>query len=343
MPETLLIGTYPAAGFGTPAGAGEGLWRLTLDLATGELSDPRQVATTPAPSFACRGAGGDTVYSVSETTGGTVSGWRLLDGAAEPLGTCSTAGADPCHVRHLPEIGSLVVTNYASGSVAVVPVADDGALRSAEPAQVFALTGSGPDRDRQEGSHAHQSLPSPDGRWLLVTDLGGDTVWRFAVDRASRRLVLDGAAATLPPGTGPRHAAFSADGSVLAVLGELDGRLHALRWDPAAGSALPGHAVAACPGAASALAHVERAGDRLLVGCRGADAVTGFTLAPDGSACHDATYPLPGRNPRHHRVVGDWLVVALQQSHRVVALDRDGTTRGSAPIPSPACILPAQG
>ena len=37
------------------------------------------------------------------------------------------------------------------------------------------------------------------------------------------------------------------------------------------------------------------------------------------------------------------LVVALQQSHRVVALDRDGTTRGSAPIPSPACILPAQG
>ena len=143
MPETLLIGTYPAAGFGTPAGAGEGLWRLTLDLATGELSDPRQVA--------------------------------------------------------------------------------------------------------------------------------------------------------------------------------------------------------ACPGAASALAHVERAGDRLLVGCRGADAVTGFTLAPDGSACHDATYPLPGRNPRHHRVVGDWLVVALQQSHRVVALDRDGTTRGSAPIPSPACIRPAQG
>ncbi len=338
MPE-LLIGTYPAAGFGTPAGVGEGIWRVTLNPATGELSDPRQAAVTPAPSFLCRGPRDDVVYSVSETAEGGVSAWRLSDSAAVPLGTCSTAGADPCHVHYLSAIDSLVVTNYTGGSLAVVPVADDGSLPSAEPTQVFALTGSGPDPDRQEAPHAHQSLLSPDARWLLVNDLGSDTIWRFAVDPASRSLIPDDAAATLPPGTGPRHAAFSADGTVLAVLGELDGRLHALRWDAAEGTASPGQVVEACPGATAALAHIERADDRLFVGCRGADVVTRFLL-DDGTPHHEATLPLPGGNPRHHRVVGDWLVVALQGSHEVVALGSDGARRGGASIPSPACILP---
>jgi 6-phosphogluconolactonase (cycloisomerase 2 family) len=339
LPE-LLIGTYPAAGFGTPAGVGEGIWRVTLDEAAGELRDPRQVAVTPAPSFLCRGPREDVVYSVSEVADGSVSAWRWVAGALKPWGTCATAGADPCHVRYLPAIGSLVVANYTGGSVAVVPVADDGSLPSPIPAAVFALAGSGPDAERQEGPHAHQSLPSPDGRWLLVNNLGSDTVWRFAVDEASRSLRPDGAAATLPPGTGPRHAAFSEDGAVLAVLGELDGRLHVLRWDAATGTARPGHVVDACPGATAALAHVERAADRLFVGCRGADIVTEFVLGADGTVLFAAAHPLPGANPRHHRVVGDRLVVALQQSHEVVVLGHDGTPRSRAPIPSPACILP---
>ena len=99
----------------------------TLNPATGELSDPRQAAVTPAPSFLCRGPRDDVVYSVSETAEGGVSAWRLSDSAAVPLGTCSTAGADPCHVHALSAIDSLVVTNYTGGSLAVVPVAGVGA------------------------------------------------------------------------------------------------------------------------------------------------------------------------------------------------------------------------
>ena len=47
----LWIGTFPAAGIGTPAGLGEGVWCVDLDGTTGALGEPRLVATTPAPTF----------------------------------------------------------------------------------------------------------------------------------------------------------------------------------------------------------------------------------------------------------------------------------------------------
>src|SRR5689334_9729446 len=47
----LWIGTFPAAGQGTIEGVGEGIWRVDLDVRTGELSGLSQEAVTPAPSF----------------------------------------------------------------------------------------------------------------------------------------------------------------------------------------------------------------------------------------------------------------------------------------------------
>ena len=68
----------------------------------------------------------------------------------------------------------LVVANYGSGNVAVLPLAEDGA--PGERTDLLDLVGSGPDRDRQAGPHAHMVRPDR-GEWL-VADLGSDRVWR---------------------------------------------------------------------------------------------------------------------------------------------------------------------
>ena len=66
----LWIGTYPSAGFGTPTGRGEGVWRVELDPLDGMLGIPHPVVTTPAPSFVVTHPDGRSVYAVDESAPG---------------------------------------------------------------------------------------------------------------------------------------------------------------------------------------------------------------------------------------------------------------------------------
>ena len=68
------------------------------------------------------------------------------------------------------------------------------------------FTGTGPNADRQEGSHLHQVAPHPTYDELFVPDLGADKVRRL-VRGSSGRWVEEGAV-DFKPGSGPRHVAF---------------------------------------------------------------------------------------------------------------------------------------
>ncbi len=95
---------------------------------------------------------------------------------------------------------------YSSGTFAAVPL-------SAEPPHILAgesvivpFTGTGPDKDRQEGSHLHQVVPHPRLQEVLVPDLGADKTRRLVRD-ADGQWVEKGAIA-YKAGAGPRHIAF---------------------------------------------------------------------------------------------------------------------------------------
>ncbi|QCB95449.1 lactonase family protein [Cellulomonas shaoxiangyii] len=342
----MWVGTYPRAGIGTEPGRGEGVWVVDLDPATGTLNRPRPAVETPAPSFVVAHPSGRVVYAVAEDDPGTVTAFAVDDeGALSAVATVPVGGAHPCHLLLVED--ALYVACYSDGVLAVLPLTPDGAfapevLAAPGPARTFTRAGSGPVTDRQEGSHAHFVALTPDARHVLVSDLGTDELRRYA-RAADGTLTDDGVAATLPPGTGPRHVAFAPDARHLYVVGELDAAVHVLAWDAASAT---GHPVAAAPavdaahagGAAPSPSHVLLEGDRLLLGVRGADVVTTYPVAADGSLGAGTSSPLGGRTPRHLDVVADWTVVALQDSHAVVVLDHDGTEVGRAPIPSPACI-----
>lgn len=339
--RTLWVGTYPVAGQAAATGQGEGIWRIWLDLTTGALSDARQAVVTPAPSFLAWSPDGRTLYAVNEELDGGLSAWRRTAGSLEPAGHATTLGMHPCHLHVHAGSSTVVVTNYSSGSVAVVRLDAGGVPVGAAP-QLLPFEGSGPVADRQKSSHPHYVVAVPDGPHLLVSDLGADCVRRLRPDPRSGLVEDDGVAVRLPAGAGPRHAVFSADGHWLYVVGELDGRVHTIAWDSAAGT---GEVVASHPaeparGGPAHLAHVASAGGRLWIGARGFDRILTHTLGDDGQPRYTGGLDLPGRWPRHHAVVGDWLIVAQQDGGGVVALDRDGVVRGTADVPSPACVLP---
>ncbi|WP_258724297.1 lactonase family protein [Cellulomonas sp. NS3] len=393
----LWVGTYPAAGAGTPAGLGEGVWRVTLDLATGGLVDARQVVATPAPSFVAAHPSGRVLYAVGERSEGTVtafavggggsddgSGPRSVDDEAagghpshggtsdgghtsgsagpgwlDPVATVASGGADPCHLLLSPDARTLYVANYSSGTLAVLPLDADGAfapevLASGAPAQVLGHEGSGPDASRQESPHAHFVALAPGAAHVLVCDLGTDELRRYRVE-ADGRLAEDGVAATFPPGTGPRHLVFSADGRLAYVVGELDVTVHVLAWDAATATGepvqvLPAGGTAAPVDEATGVAprvlpsHVTLDGDRLLVGVRAAGVLAELAVGADGLLTHVRDLPLgAGGWPRHHAVVDGWAVVAEQVGGALTTFGPGAEAPSDVlPLPAPACVVPVR-
>lgn len=344
----LWIGTYPSAGAGTPAGTGEGIWRVGLETDSGRLGEPVLVATAPAPSFLAVDRAAGLLLAVGEDDAGTVSAFRTgtADGrpALTPAGTATSGGAHPCHLLLDPAGRVAYVANYTSGTLAVLERGPDGLLGD-EPVQLFGHAGSGPDADRQEGPHAHFVALAPGGSHVLVTDLGTDEIRRYRRDPETGRLTEDGIAATLRPGAGPRHLVFSADGRVAYVACELDVTVAVLAWDAARATGrvvqhVPAAEDGSRPGERPLPSHIDRLGDRLLVATRGADVLATFAPAPDGTLAPAGQVRLPGAWPRHFAVVEGWTVVADQEGGSLTVV-RDGDVVSRVALPAPACVVPA--
>lgn len=344
----LWIGTYPSAGAGTPAGLGEGVWRVRLDPETGALSDPALVVETPAPSFLAVDRQAGLLLAVGEDAAGTVSAFRV--GAADgrptltPAGTASSGGADPCHVLLDPSGAVAYVANYSSGTLAVLG-RTPGGLAGDGPLQVLGHTGSGPVADRQEGPHAHFAALAPGGTHVLVCDLGTDEIRRYRRDPETGLLAEDGIAATLRPGSGPRHLVFSADGRIAYVVCELDVTVAVLAWDVEHASGrvvqhVPAAEDGSGPGRRALPSHIARVGDRVLVATRGTDVLATFGASTDGTLAPAGQVALPGAWPRHFAVVDGCTVVADQLGDSLTVL-RDGAVVSRVALPAPACVVPA--
>ncbi|MGJ6981147.1 lactonase family protein [Aestuariimicrobium soli] len=218
--STLLVGCFTDD-------SGEG--GLHLFEAQGSSLSPVAVATLASPSWLV--ADGDRVVAightaVSDVTRVTVSDEGITLGAAR-----ATAGAIGCHGEISPDRSAIAVAHYESGSVAVVPLSDESSGGWGD-ATVVRFTGhAGVDPDRQDASHAHQTVWLDDEH-LLVCDLGADAVriirWRDG------HLKQVGAIVTTP-GFGPRHLVLrrieTGQGlqTQIAVAGELDGSVVCFR------------------------------------------------------------------------------------------------------------------
>ncbi len=338
--ELVFVGGYT----GDKGGQGEGIALLRRDPATGTLTVAGVAARTPSPSFLVQHPSRPVLYAVNELSdAGTVSAFAVdPDGALTPLAVRETGGTDPAHLAVTADGRHLLVANYSSGSVAVLPLDADGA--PGERSDLLHLTGSGPVADRQEGSHAHMVVPVRDE--VLIADLGADRVWRTRLDPSAGRLTMLSPALVARPGTGPRHLRFSPDGALLLV-GELSGTLS---WHRAgAGGALEpaGELVTTTwdvkENYPSELL-VRADGRFVYVASRGPNTVA--TFAWDGEqATPVAETATGGVWPRHMILAGDHLYVTNQQSHSVTTFRIDAETgvpeqQGDPTAqPSPTCLL----
>jgi 6-phosphogluconolactonase len=110
------------------------------------------------------------------------------------------------------------------------PIHGDGSL--GEAASFIQHMGSGPDKSRQAGPHAHCTTVSPDNRFALVNDLGLDEILIYKMDPAKALLTPnDPPFGKVPPGAGPRHLAFAPNGKFAYVVNEMGQSTTAFSWE----------------------------------------------------------------------------------------------------------------
>jgi len=134
------------------------------------LVNPAFLAVHPNRSF---------LYAVSDigsdnANEGWVTSFRVdvETGLLTVLNRASSGGGGGCHLA-LDKTGrTLLVANYFSGSIAAIPVQDDGRL--GEPISLIRHYGSSVNRARQPSPHPHAVVISPDDQFILVPDLGLD-------------------------------------------------------------------------------------------------------------------------------------------------------------------------
>jgi 6-phosphogluconolactonase len=359
----VLVGTY------TNKTQSKGIYAFSYDAETGKLTPKGVAAETPDPSFVAIQPSGQYAYAVNETgEQSTVSAFRLdaQSGKLTLLNQLPALGRDPCYVTFDRTGKFVLVANYTSGTVAVFPILADGKL-GAHTALLSDLGTLGPNKERQEGPHAHWIAVSANNRSVYVADLGLDRVLVYKFDAAQGTLTRAEAnssatgatsakpqdlfSAILSPGTGPRHVAFSHDGNFMYVLGEMSSTVTVFAGDGHQ-TYRPQQTISTLPAGFSgrndsAEIALHPNGKWLYASNRGNDTIAVFAVdSGQGTLRLLETVPTGGQEPRHFAIdpAGNYLLAENQHSDTIVTFRIDAqsgrltATGNVAEVPSPVCL-----
>jgi 6-phosphogluconolactonase len=362
----VFVGTY------TTKTESKGIYAYEFDADTGKLMPKGVAAETQDPSWVAVHPSGKFLYAVNEAGKNSAVSAFAIDaksGKLTLLNQLPALGEDPCYLSFDKTGKYVLVANYSSGNVVVFPLGADGKLGAAT-ANVRDEGKFGPNKERQNGAHAHW-IETPNGNGMVfVADLGLDQVLIYPFEPKTGSLASDkvatstrsstaspGWSVTLSPGTGPRHVAFSRGrlfyGRFLYVLGELRSSVTVFK---SRGSDVDNfHSVqeistlpkgfAGRNDAAEIAIHPN--GKNLYASNRGRDSITVFAInRKNGRLKLVSDVPTGGKEPRHFAIdpSGKYLLAENQLSNNIVVFKIDAATGGLAPtgqvveVPSPVDI-----
>ncbi len=314
------VGTYTTAVDG-PAN-GEGIYLFETDSLTGELRNRRLVAKTPSPSWLAFHPSRKFLYAVNEVDdyggkSGSVTGFAIdaATGDLRALNTVSSEGATPAHMS-LDSTGKFAfVANYGGGTIAVLPIREDGSLGGAvdvhrdlgslgsihaehAPQGSFAISG-------HEAPHAHMITADPRNKFVLATDLGQDRIYIYRFDLGTGKLTpSDTPYVELPSGDGPRHFAFHPNGHWLYSIQEESSTISSFAYDPATGGLAARQTISTLPPGFAGTNFcseilVSREGKFVYGANRLHDSIAVFSISANGELTRVGQTSTMGDYPRH--------------------------------------------
>jgi len=355
-PLLAYIGTYTGNG-------SQGIYSATFDPVSGKLGVPVLASKTQDPTFLALHPNHRFLYAVNEVStfenkkSGAVSAFVIEpDGKLRPLNQEPSGGAGPCHLALDRTAKCVLVANYSSGSVAVLPLESDGRLDP--PCVSIQHQGSSVNPERQAGPHAHFITTDPKNRFALACDLGLDQVLVYKLTigdlpGAGTLVPNDPPSAAVKPGSGPRHLAFHPNGRFVFLVNELGWTLTSFAYDARRGILKELQSLSTVPETftgpnLSAEVQVHPLGKFVYASNRGHDSIAIFGVNPEnGRLTFIDRSPCGGRTPRHFALTpdGNWLLAENQDSNNIAVFHIDSRTGRLTPtgqsveIGSPVCLL----
>ena len=359
----VYVGTYTQTiRFGTGQifeGKGEGIHIYKIDPATGSWQPYDIAEGVLNPSYLAFHPRRNLLYAVNELkeyrgeATGTLSVFALDpdSGRLAFINRVATHGTDPCHVT-VDQTGSYaLVANFASGSVAVLPIRDDGGLE--EASDVHQHAGSSLDPVRQSGPHAHSVTLDASNRFAYVPDLGLDRLMIYRFDAARGRLTAhEQPWLETRPGAGPRHFVFHPAGSHAYLINELDSTIVSLAYDRERGTVTAVQTVPALPqnfkgSSTCADIQIHPSGKFLYGSNRGHDSIAIYRInVGSGELTLVGHRSSGGKTPRNFTIdpAGTFLFAANQDTDNVAHFQIDRTSGRLRPsgqvtaVPTPVCL-----
>lgn len=353
---TVYVGTYTGP-------KSKGIYSFRFDPATGKSTAPQVAAETDNPSFLALDPHHRFLYAVNEleqykaARSGAVSVFAIdpANGKLSFKQAVSSLGMDPAYIAVDRSGHNVLVANYTSGNVIVLPIKKDGTL--GKPTAIDQHKGSSANPDRQAGPHAHSIQLTNDNRFAMSADLGTDKVIIDRFDPARGTLTPNNPPfATVKPGSGPRHLAFSNDSKFVYDLNEMGTDVTVFSLDAKTGAL---HEIQTIPTVAehdpaNTAAEIQIAPDGrfLYTSTRKADIITEFSIDEHtGELTLVDRFSSGGKTPRFFTLdpTGQWMFVANQGSDTIVLFRVDENTGKLTPtgmhvdVGSPVCLVFAPG
>ncbi len=272
-------------------------------------------------------------------------------GSLTALNSQPALGTATCHLETEATGRSLLLANYTSGSVAALPIRENGHL---EPAASFHQHhGFSVHPERQAQPHAHCILPSPDHRFAFAADLGTDEIRLYQLDTATAKLTphAEQPFIQVAPGSGPRHLTFHPQGRHLYLVNELRNTVTVFDYTAATGRLREKQTLPTLPPDFEGTSHtadlrLTPEGHHLFATNRGHDSIACYRVAPDGTLTLQAIVPSRGKGPPNLLITPDgrWLLCANMPGGTVAVFRIDATTGSLSPhgpaieMPMPSCI-----
>ena len=315
-------------------------------------------ATAANPSFVTLSPDGKRLYAVSEYNDGR-QGAYSFDVSEDkvqlshpvflptaPKEALPRAGADPCHIV---SDGNYVITaNYTGGDISVFSLDAAGRLQTEVQHISFveALHGS--------ASHIHCIIPTPEKRYVLVTNLGKNCVYRFRYKarKASKgvKVLKDMKVAYRISDTiqGPRHLTFSKDGRFAYLINELGGECVVLSYRKGKLKEVQRIMADEGGGRGSADIHISPDGRFLYTSHRlKKDGIAIFAIDPEKGTLSKIGYQHTGIHPRNFGITpnGKYLLVACRDDNKIQVFERNEATgemtetAQAIEVDRPTCIV----
>lgn len=281
---------------------------------------------------------------------GGVAAFRVNDDLSlTELNRCSAEGTSTCHLTTDRNGAFLFCANYSSGSFTEFELASDGSI--ARRTRVISHQGHGPDPERQEGPHVHQTMLTPDGKFLSVVDLGIDKVMLYPLHDQLGVMVDSATVCRVEPaGEGPRHLVFNAVGDTAYLLNELGNSVSRLAYADGvftfqkSWTTLPAQYAGFSKAAAIRMSYDGRF---VLASNRGCDTIAVFRVLPDGDLERSDIVFAWGESPRDFDFIGNGCQIAVTNENNdnmtICAFDPvTGAVSSDEQyfeLPHPLCVL----